>query len=638
MKVSRTWLQTYFEKELPSAEEMAELFTHHAFEVEGVEHIGDDSVIDIDVLSNRSSDCLSHRGIARELSVLLSIPMSHDPLRENLPTWEEPEHFSVTIEDEVLCPRYIAAIMRGVKVGPSPSWLKKSLEILGQKSINNIVDATNYIMLNTGQPLHAFDLSKLQKNDNGEQNITIRRAKEGEKIITLTGDEYSLRSTHQVITDGLSGESLALAGIKGGKLAEVTQATVDVVLESANFNFVTVRKASNELKLATEASLRFQNEPAIQLTEFAMRDLIQLITDIADGSLQGVVTIGEQKTETIPIELALKEINTFLGTELSVTEVENILVRFEWEFSKTDEIFIIHGPWERTDLTIKESIIEEIGRINGYRDLLSKELPQYDILPSVNKKQYYIEKIQKILSEMGYSEVLTYTLTDKGEVEIKNPLASDKSFMRMNLSSGIAKALSLNMQNAPLLGLAVVKLFEIGTVFTAEGEKLHLAIGSKVVSGKQNKVDEELRKDMEKVLTTLNSSIVLKIENGICEIPLDTILTLLPVQRVYENELYWDTDAKYNPWSQYPFILRDIAVWVPKGISKEVVERVMLEHTTELLIRCDLFDEFEKEGKVSYAWHLVFQSKEKTLTDDEIGKIMHIVTEKLHTKEGWSVR
>lgn len=638
MKVSRNWLQKYFEKDLPDAKELAEVFTHHAFEVEGVEEVGDDVVIDVDVLPNRSSDCLSHRGVARELSTLLSFPMAHDPLRENLPAWEPLDNVMVSVENKTLCQRYMVALMRGVVVKPSPDWLKKALETLGQKSINNVVDATNYVMLNVGQPLHVFDYSRLQEDDEHKKNITIRCAKDGEKITTLTGDEYTLKSTHQIITDGVSGDPLALAGIKGGKQAEVTQETVDILLESANFNFVVVRKTANDLKLVTDASLRFQNEPAVQLTAFALRDLIELIVEVAEGKLVGVVDTYEPVGEKEPIEVTLYEINSLLGTQLTVEDVEKILVRFEWEFSRNNDEFVVTGPWERTDLTSKESIIEEIGRVHGYRSLEAKKLPEFSAPPVVNKKQYYIEKVQNLLSDMGYSEVLTYTLVDTGEVELRNPLASDKSFMRMNLADGLRKALQFNAQHAPLLGLDAIRLFEIGTVFTATGEKTHLGIGCRSLTGKQGKLEESLKSDIEKLLSVLESDTVVKIEDGVFEFPVDTIFTLLPQPSTYEPELSWNTEARFVQWSAYPFVLRDIAVWVPQNTTKEMVERIIFEHATDLLVRYDLFDEFAKEDLVSYAWHLVFQSKERTLTDEEIGAIMEKVTLALNTKEGWKVR
>jgi len=638
MKVSRKWLQTYFDEELPSAEELAEIFTFHAFEVEGVEQVGDDWVIDVDVLPNRSSDALSHRGVARDLATLLGKPLNHDPLRENLPAWPEAPDLEVEIEDRALCPRYMGAVVRGVKIGPSPDWLVEALETLGQKSINNIVDATNYVMLNTGQPLHAFDLSLLEHDDDGVRRIKVRLAKENEKITTLTGESYDLAPTHQLIVDGNADAPLAIAGIKGGKRAEITEGTVDVILESANFNYVSVRLASRELKLATDASLRFQNDPSVRLPAFAMRDLIKLVEEVSGGKFVGVVDAYERRSEYEPIDVTLTEINTVLGTTLSIDDVEKILVRLEWEFSLDGEEFAVTSPWERTDINIKEDVIEEIGRIYGYRDLTGT-LPSLPYEPAVvNKNQYYTDKLRELLADAGYSEVITYTLQDKGEVEIVNPLASDKAFMRMSLKQGIGKALDQNAQNGPLLGLDAVKIFEIGTVFNKKGERLSLGVGYRPLVGKQGKADNALLEDVRAAITAIGGKADVKVENGVVEVILDNIIDLLPEPDHYDTPLPWDVDARYTRWSQYPFVLRDIAVWVPKEIAAEAVVDIIKEQAGGLLIREEQFDTFEKDERVSYAWHLVFQADDRTLTDAEVNERMQAVTDALNVKEGWDVR
>ncbi len=638
MLVSRNWLQKYFDDELPSAVELVDLFNTHAFEIEGLNKVGDDDVIDIDVLPNRSSDCLCHRGIARDIATIISKPMKKDPLREGIPKWGKPNNFSVTVDDERLCPRYMAGVIRGVSVGPSPAWLRASLETLGQRSINNIVDITNYIMLDLGQPTHAFDLSLLEKDNDGNRDITIRLAKNGEKITVLTGEEYVLNETNLLIADGVSEKPLAIAGIKGGKQAEVTEKTVDIVVEVANFNFVNIRNTSKQIKLQTDASLRFQNEPSEILSAFAMRDAISLIEKVSGGNLVGVMDIYSRKPENRPVDVTLSEINNLLGLSLTLEDVEKILIRFEWEFSRDGEEFAVTSPWERTDIHIKQDIIEEIGRMYGYKNIKSKLLPETKSDIKINKNLYYSEKIQNTLKKLGYSEVLTYTMVDKGVVEIKNPFASDKSFMRMNLSFGINKSLNLNAKNAPLLGLKDVKLFEIGTVFTKKGEELHLCMGVRAISRKQGKADEELQDDIKKILEILNVDSRIKIVNGVCEIPLDNAITLLPETKSYELPHKWDVEARFKMWSVYPFASRDIAVWVPKGTKSEEVLIEIMSEATDLLVRHDLFDEFEKDGKISYAWHLIFQSKDRTLTDTEIGDIMNKITTKINSKKEWIVR
>jgi phenylalanyl-tRNA synthetase beta subunit len=210
--------------------------------------------------------------------------------------------------------------------------------------------------------------------------------------------------------------------------------------------------------------------------------------------------------------------------------------------------------------------------------------------------------------------------------------------MRANIKDGLSGALELNAKNAPLLGLDVVKIFEVGTIFKKDGEYTSLAMGIKAVVGKQGKAENILREDIAKLLKELNSKSEIKVIDGIFEITLDNIIKLLPEPSHYNSAMTWDTDARFTQWSQYPFILRDIAVWVPKSVSDEDVLKVILENATDLLVRHDKFDEFEKDGRISFAWHLVFQSKEKTLTDDEVGDIMQKITSALNANGGWEVR
>jgi len=639
MKVSRKWLQTYFDEELPTAAELAQLITFHAFEVEGLEKVGDDDIIDVDVLPNRSSDCLSHRGIARELSVILKQPMKRDPLRVTLNAWQEPKHLHVVVDDDHLCGRYISAEVRGVTVGPSPDWLKEALEAIGQRSINNIVDATNYVMQDLGQPLHAFDLAKLATDKaTGDRTIRVRAAHENEAITTLTGETYMLTPEHLLIVDDVTDEPLALAGIKGGKQAEVTSNTVDLVLESAYFEPVSVRKTSRALKLATDASLRFQNDPSPELAIFAMHALLQLIADIAGGSLMGVRDVYRGGAEREPVRVTREQVNALLGTSLTHENIEDILMRFEWEFSRAGETYTITAPWERTDLTVKEAMIEEIGRIYGYANIASVLPSVPKTPPTINQRYYYIERIRLFLAKRGYSEVYTYILRDRGQVELKNPLAADKAFMRMDLRDGLAQALTLNASSAPLLGLDNIMLFEVGPVFTVQGEHLALALGARAVRGKQKRLDDSLMKDLTELEERLGCKLEGTLADGVVEVVLDPMFVILPEVVSYGEPLPWDPDTRYKPWSPYPYVLRDIAVWVPKDTPAEEVLAVIIHEAPETLIRHDQFDEFEKDGRISYAWHLVFQAPDRTLTDADVTLVMQQVETALQKNEDWVVR
>jgi phenylalanyl-tRNA synthetase beta subunit len=250
--------------------------------------------------------------------------------------------------------------------------------------------------------------------------------------------------------------------------------------------------------------------------------------------------------------------------------------------------------------------------------------------PAVNKSFFYTEKIRQVLISLGFSEVYTYTLRDKGEVELENPLAKDKAFMRANLADGIRESLELNAHNAPLLGLDIVKIFEIGTVFIKGGEKTSLALGVKHKKAKE--MLEQALSILKQVIPDMQGDL----KDSVIEINFDQAIQALPAPDVYEL-LSEETLKTYQPFSLYPFVLRDIALWVPESVDEKSILALIKQEAGGLLVRVDLFDTFKKEERVSYAFHLVFQSKEKTLTDAEVGDVMnHIVA--LMQKEGWEVR
>jgi len=321
MIVSYKWLQTYFEEKLPEVEKLEEILTLGAFEVENIEKVDGDFILDIDVLPNRAHDCLSHIGIAKELSVLLEFGITYSN-KELLET-SKVESILIKNKEQDLCRRYIGRKIEGVKVGPSPEWLKERLEAIGQKSINNIVDATNYVMFDIGQPLHAFDADKI---DGG---IVVRNAKKGEKIVTLSGDEVELDESILVISD--EKDPLAIAGVKGGKKAEVDESTSNIILEAANFAPVNVRKTSRRLNILTDSSKRFENEITPQMAERGMEEVSSLVVEIAGGKdtkVGEVVDVYPRKTNPYKVGISLDEINQLLGTQITKKEVEGIWDRF----------------------------------------------------------------------------------------------------------------------------------------------------------------------------------------------------------------------------------------------------------------------------------------------------------------------
>jgi phenylalanyl-tRNA synthetase beta chain len=597
MKVSRVWLQTYFDKQLPRAESIADALTFHAFEIEEV--TGD--LIDVKVLPNRAADCLSHRGIAKELSAILDTPMKSDPLREPVPVSEKTA-LSVEIEDPKKCLRYMGALVKGVKIGPSPQWLKAAIESVGQRSINNVVDATNYVMLNIGQPLHAFDAARLRQKD-GTYAIGVRSAKENEKITTLSREEFTLDSSIVVITDANADEAIALAGVKGGASAEVTAQTTDLVIESANFDGTTVRRAAQKLKLFTDASVRFQNRPSPELAAYGMRDVLKLITDIAGGETVGVTDIYPARPAFASVSVTLSQVNGILGSSFSANDVADAFERLTLQTKIDGDTFTVTPSFERTDLTIPEDLVEEVGRIISYDKVPAAELPSLSTSPD-QARYRGIERMKDQLIEHGFTEVSTQSFAKEGDIVLENPLDKAKPALRVSLEENLQEALTKAKQYAPG---EKPKLFEVGTVFPKEGEHLELRMTERVA-------------EWGDTAATVDDLSVAKLED---------------YGKDYTPRRY-KLDA-YKPFSVYPFIARDIALWVPSGTGAPEIESAIRERAGELLIRLDQFDRFEKEGRVSYAFRLVFQSDERTLTDDEANRTMDTIGAALSEK-GYEVR
>ena len=604
MKVSLKWLQKYFDEPLPNAQEVADAYTFHAFEIEEAE--GD--LMDVKVLPNRAADCLCHRGLAKELAAILNIPLTRDPLREPLPMWDVGRPtLRIEIKDPKKCLRYMGAVVKGVQVGPSPAWLKEALERVGQRSINNLVDATNYVMLDLGQPLHAFDAHRLVERG-GACSIVVRDAKDGERITILTGDEYGLTPERLLIVDGNADTPIGIAGVKGGSVAEITNATTDIIIESANFDGTSVRRTAQALKLVTDAPLRFQNRPSPELCAYGMQAILELIQKVAGGDAVGVVDAYPNPATLSPVSTTLSRINGLLGSEFTTQEMQDVFLRLDLPCKVDGETLTVTPPFERTDLLIPEDLAEEVGRILGYDRIAPTELPP--IAGTPDQARYRgIERMKDQLVEQGFTEVSTQSFAKSGDVYLANPLDATKPALRTSLDENLADALERACRIAPLVFPPgqTPKLFEVGTVFPTAGEYLELRMTEGVPAWGKD------------APTVDNLSIAKLEEYG----------------KGYELKRY--TLGTYQPFSAYPFALRDIAVWAPAGSDDGCTKSLIEQEAGTLLVRCDLFDTFEKGGRVSYAFRLVFNSSDRTLTDEEVNGIMAKISATL-TKKGYEIR
>lgn len=612
MLISYSWLKSYI-PEIPKEDEITNLITFHLCEIESVEKLKNgDTVFDLKILPDRAHDLLSHQGVAREIASLLGFEFK-------LPEYKIPNSLKTNLQIEIQtenCRRYMGRIVRNIKIGPSPDWVVKYLESVGQRSINNIVDATNIVLFDCGQPMHAFDLVKL-----ASEKIVVKNAKNGEEL-SLVGSEKlkaNLKNSDMVITDGV--KNLAIAGVKGGLDSGISDNTKDILIEVANFDAVSVRKTARRLGFQTDASKRFENDLSPTLCDFAMNEISALILEMCpDASFEEVIDVYKKIPEERIVNFETSYISKMLGVKISTDEIKEILKNYNYEFTRDEDTFELIVPLMRLDITGGHDMVEEIGRAYGY----SKIIPS---LPSVSFERkdndvwvdICIAK-QKLVND-GYKEVMNYVFQNKGEVEVLAS-ASDKKFLRFNLSDGLKESVKLNISNLPLLDIDEIKIFEIGAIFTKKGEEIRVAYGDK-------KEVKEI--GLEKFVSEKISSE----EHGYFSV--EKFLVLAPTRSQVSSEQIFQKQT-FKMWSVYPFITRDIAVWIPETVSPELLIDVYKDFGTELLVKePKLFDSFTKNERTSFAYRLVFQSDDRTLTNEEVDIIMKNITEKI-TSLGWEVR
>lgn len=640
MKISYNWLKWYLPN-IPDANKIANVLTYHLTEVEGVEKNEDgDTIFDINILPNRAHDLLSHQGIARELAGQLGLDLKLPEYK--IPTVTKATENNLKIEvDTDKCRRFSARIVRGIKVGPSPDWMVKHLESVGQRSINNIVDATNIVMLDCGQPSHAFDLINFE---NSVIKISENKNTEGEKgELKLVGRDgiVAILEDGDILIKNNKDENLSLAGIKGGINSGINENTKDILIEVANFNPSIIRKTARRIGVLSDAAKRFENDLSPELCSFGMVELSALILEMfPDAVFEEVVDYYPVKQEIKTISFTTEMVNKTLGSNITDTEIETILNNYGFKYTNSQnnssgprvgspdhkellqesvyisssidkgdlgKVFEITVPDFRLDLENPIDMIEEIGRIYGY----DKIIP---VLPNINTDQQLsfennqhenISAIRNHFLQSGYKEVITYSFTDKGEIEILKS-ASDKNFLRTNITDGLKKSYDLNKINMPVLGLSEIKIFEIGSVFNKNTEEINFAWANK--SGVYEK--------------NINEFSPVLFDKKFYERK-DELVNNLTIEESSVNN-------KFKNWSNMPFIVRDISVWVPQSIKPETLANLYIKYGSELLVNEPyLIDTFTKEDRVSYSYRLVFQSQERTLLDTEVSSIMENINKEL---------
>jgi phenylalanyl-tRNA synthetase beta chain len=698
MKVTLGWLKDYVALKIP-AKELADKLTMVGLEVTSLEKRGKDWIFDIEVTTNRP-DCLSVVGIAREVAAITKskIKNQKSKIHIKIPKQKTKNQRPIYIEikDKKGCSGYLGRVIEDVQVRPSPEWLKKRLEQVGIRPVNNIVDITNYVLIETGQPLHAFDYDKLTAS-----SIIVRRAKRDEKIVTIDGVERKLNPGILVIAD--ADKSIAVAGIMGGRDTQVTNQTKNILLESAYFDAATIRRAAKLLGITTESSYRFERGVTKEGVLVASDRAVSLITELTAGRL----VAGQQKRQRAKdkrkeITLRTSRVNQILGTNLSVQEIKRILESLQLKVKGRGLRVKVAIPSFRRDLSREIDLIEELIRIYGYAKI-PISFPY--IKPTAHSPQPRVKGIENLVREIlisqGANEIITYSLlsqdlvkrtslfSEKNLISIRNPLSSEQELMRPSLIPGMLNCLSYNLNRQ----IKDIKIFELGHIYSrytsptrntkflqrnkisngaSPKENLHLAIA---ITGKR--YDDWLRKlaeaslfDLKGILEVLFERLgisAVEFSNGVncaflseIKVKGDAVGFIGQVARgileefdiagdIYVAEVLLDRiwphlnlEKRFKPLPKYPLISRDMAIVIKEEILSSQVASIITDVGGSILSDLKLFDQYYgkqiPQGYKSLAYCLRYQLKNRTLTDQEVTEVHAKICQALMEKLGAKIR
>jgi len=642
-----------------------------------------DVVFDLDITPNRP-DCLSVIGVAREASALTGKEVRLPEASYEEASLPVEKQISIEIKAPDLCPRYSASLITGLKIDASPPWLQQRLLACGMRPINNIVDVTNYVMLEYGEPLHAFDYNQVRG-----KKIIVRRAGEGETIVSLDGVKRLLSGEMLVIAD--EERAVAIAGVMGGADSEVTGETTAILLEAANFNPASIYYTGNTLGLPSEARLRFERGISPELTIPALKRATQLIVQLAGGkAAKGLVDAYPGRQERKPILLSTARVNSLLGVDFTPEQMKKALASLGFDVKPAASGFLVTAPYWRSDITLAEDLVEEVARIIGYEQIpttmLSQPIPRYNPDPIISLKR----EVRLSLVGYGFQEVVTYSLTglelinkllpelhpiEPAPLRVANPMTAEQEYLRPSLRANLLAALSANRRHEA----GGIRLFELGRVYlprpkdlpgepevvcgllsgprfeeswhgggevgdffdakgVVEGLLSHLGVeasfeaggdeslypgkqASIVIEGKRLGVFGELHPKVAEAFELSGAVYMFEID----------LTALLPFTLGHKL---------FQPIPRFPAIVRDIALVVGGGVTNRQVQDIIKGFT--LVSQVAMFDLYTggqlPPGKKSLAYRITFQSPSQTLTDDEVNKVQQEIIDKLSKELGATLR
>lgn len=631
-----------------------------------------EDILEFEITSNRP-DCLSVLGLAREAAVTLGVDFKKPEIKTSSVGNDIEKEIKIVVEEPALCPRYCAKVVKNVKIEPSPAWMRNRLRSAGVRPINNIVDITNYVMLELGQPMHAFDLRYLE-----DKTIVVKKANDGEEFITLDGQSRTLNGDMLMICDGK--KAVGVAGVMGGENSEIKEDTVDILFEGANFNYESIRQTAKDLGLRTEASSRFDKGLDFSVPPVAVERACQLVEMLGAGEVvDGMIDVNNAPKNKFKLPFEPEKINAFLGIEVTEEYMKEILTKLEFEFDNEGNILV---PTFREEIKRMADVAEEIIRFYGYNNL-PETVMHGTVVPFKKSEQELAEEtVKQTLTGCGYNQALTYTFgspqefekiglpTDCDErdaVRISNPFGEDTSIMRTTILPSMLISLGLNYSRRN----EVVRLFEIGKVFKKTGEKLP-SEPKKIAMGAYGDCDfYSVKGDVETLLSALNVKNVsyepckdreafhvgrcaLVFANGIklgimgeinpqvaenYKIETKAYVAILDLAKILDNA---DDAVSYKKLPKFPAVTRDLAVMCKDEVPVGHLEATILKNGGKILEEVKLFDIYKgkqiAEDYKSVAFSLKFRAQDRTLTDDDVNKVFNKIVAKLGDEHGAELR
>lgn len=678
MVFSYNWLQQYSSEKLPKPHTLAELLSLHAFQVEEVRKVKGDWLLDVDILPNRAHDCLCHTGVAREIAAIQKSTFKSPAFKSIRAQKGTLAPLQVKIQDSSLVPRYAAIVVEGVQVRPSPKKVRQLLETVGVNSINNIVDLTNFVMLEMGQPMHAFDYDEIQGH-----TMTVRQAKEGEQLKTLDNQTFHLPGGALVIED--ANRLIDLAGVKGGEVSGIKNRTRNIVLQAANFDSATIYTTKRSLKYTTCAATMYAHGISSELPMPALERAHFLLGEFGiQGKVVHLVDLYPKKERPTNVFLDMARVRSVLGISISQQEAARILRLLGCKVLSQKNRLAVVAPARRLDLTIPEDLIEELGRIKGYEKIPSAPSLVSLASPPASAELVWTERIRDVFLGLGFAESYNYSFWGIDDftmfgfqradltnlVALENPVSEHFSHLRSSLLEHILKNTKTAQNHA-----WTPRIFEIGKVFRMSSGSIQetqmlgaAAAGANFYEMKgmcdilfqalgiaeawyddyeptpehsssalwQKGRCAELKVNSQEIgfVGEISSNIQRALKSsksiGALHLNVDKLVQLATEERMYQAP------------PKFPSAFRDIAVFVPVPTKVAELMNVIHDAGGELVQDIDLFDVYEEEaiagGKKSLAFHIVYQAQDRTLNAQEVDALHRKIIEAIEQNPEWEVR